>query len=69
MRSTSLITLLFLGVISTTEAIRLDGGEAGGEAEEASGNAENKELISLGQKLGLEVTADMFEGQSPEDVT
>ena len=27
------------------------------------------QLISLGQKLGLETTADMFEGQSPEDVS
>ena len=28
-----------------------------------------KQLIGLGQKLGLETTADMFEGQSPEDVS
>ena len=27
------------------------------------------QLIALGQKLGLETTADMFEGQSPEDVS
>ena len=27
------------------------------------------QLIALGEKLGLETTADMFEGQSPEDVS
>ena len=27
------------------------------------------QLVGLGQKLGLDVTADMFSGQTPEDVT
>ena len=34
-----------------------------------SGDDATNQLIALGQKLGLETTADMFEGQSPEDVS
>ena len=29
----------------------------------------NEQLMQLAKKLDMDVTADMFEGQSPEDVT
>ena len=39
------------------------------EEEASSGSAETKQLIDLGSKLGLEVTEDMFVGQSQEDMS
>ena len=53
MRVSTIIVALF----ATAQAIRLKEDDA------------TKQLIGLGQKLGLETTADMFEGQSPEDVS
>ena len=47
-----------LAIFATASAIRIK------SQDEAIG-----QLIALGQKLGLETTADMFEGQSPEDVS
>tara|TARA_B110000305_G_C19190724_1_gene516456 strand:- start:644 stop:805 length:162 start_codon:yes stop_codon:yes gene_type:complete len=53
MRTASFVVLLLLGAISSTEAIKIGIKEEGDE---------NAQLISLGNKLGLEVTADMFVG-------
>ena len=53
MRATTLIVALF----ATAQAIKIKDDDA------------TKQLVGLGQKLGLETTADMFEGQSPEDVS
>ena len=49
-------TFLF-AVLASVSAIKIKDNEA------------TNQLIALGQKLGLETTADMFEGQSPEDVS
>ena len=54
MRASTIIIALF----ATAQAIKIK------EDDDAT-----KQLIGLGQKLGLETTADMFEGQSPEDVS
>ena len=72
MRQSSIVTLLFLGLISTTEAIKIRDKEEeveeqaseSSESAGAAGAAETKSLVSLGEKLGLEVTEDMFVGQS-----
>ena len=45
-----LASLILIGALSVSQAIKLHT------------QGENDQLISLGQKLGLEVTADMFEG-------
>ena len=50
-------TIIF-ALVASVSAIKIKSGD----------NATNQ-LIALGQKLGLETTADMFEGQSPEDVS
>ena len=47
-----------LAIFATASAIRIK-----------SQDEAVSQLIALGQKLGLETTADMFEGQSPEDVS
>ena len=47
-----------LAIFATASAIRIK-----------SNDEAISQLIALGQKLGLETTADMFEGQSPEDVS
>ena len=49
-------SLILIGALSVSQAIKLrdDGTD---------------QVVALGQKLGLDVTADMFAGQSPEDVT
>ena len=47
-----------LAIFATASAIRIK-----------SQDEAISQLIALGQKLGLETTADMFEGQSPEDVS
>ena len=47
-----------LAIFATASAIRIK-----------SNDEATSQLIALGQKLGLETTADMFEGQSPEDIT
>ena len=49
-------TFLF-AILASVSAIKIKDNEA------------TNQLIALGQKLGLETTADMFEGQSPEDVS
>ena len=51
------ISLIFIGAITFSQAIKLHV------------TGDNQQLIALGQRLGLDVTADMFTGQSPEDVT
>ena len=47
-----------LAIFATASAIRIK-----------SNDEAVSQLIALGQKLGLETTADMFEGQSPEDIS
>ena len=47
-----------LAIFATASAIRIK-----------SNDEAISQLIALGQKLGLETTADMFEGQSPEDIS
>ena len=75
MRQSSIVTLLFLGLISTTEAIKIKGQEEEVEeqstetSEAAGGATETKQLVALGEKLGLDVTEDMFVGQSQEDIS
>jgi hypothetical protein len=46
MRTSSIVTLLFLGLISTSEAIKIQGQE--NENEVISGKDENKALVALG---------------------
>lgn len=60
MRTASFVVLLLLGAISSTEGIKIGIKE---------GDEGTDQLIALGNKLGLEVTADMFVGQSSEDVS
>ena len=53
--------------MSISEAIKIKGRQE--EVEAASGAGETKQLVELGGKLGLEVTEDMFVGQSQEDIS
>ena len=57
--------IVLLGVVAVS-GIKLHGGEEG--ASNVS-SEQQSQFKALGQKLGLEVTDDMFEGQSPEDVS
>ena len=58
--------IVILAVAASTQAIKLHGGEEGISTVSTDQQSQFK---ALGQKLGLEVTDDMFEGQSPEDVS
>tara|TARA_B110000285_G_C14563310_1_gene354529 strand:- start:226 stop:495 length:270 start_codon:yes stop_codon:yes gene_type:complete len=49
-------TILF-ALVASVSAIKVKDAES------------TKQLVALGEKLGLETTVDMFDGQSPEDVT
>ena len=55
MRATSILFAL----VASAAAIKI----------KTSDSEATKQLVALGEKLGLETTVDMFEGQSPEDVT
>ena len=50
-------TTILFALVASVSAIKIKDAEA------------TKQLVALGEKLGLETSVDMFDGQSPEDVT